>query len=284
MHSFKKCIVIPFLKKSNNEVAMWKINSAIASGDGLCNGNTAVSKADIESTIVHDVVIETNNDVKNKIYINDELFLAVTDELQTPLNIIYSAAQLMELHLENNFEEADKEKVNKSINSIKQNCFRLIKLIKNLTDLLKIEANQFDLNLSCLNIVEVVENIVQNVSDKINERQLNILFDTDIEEKMVLCDAEKIERVVLSMLANAVKYSNPGEIIYVNVISKENVVEIEATYECREIDKQYLSNALNWVQLDKLIKRCPEIDDIELLLSKSIIELHGGKQIGRAHV
>lgn len=264
MRNAKKGVIIPFSGNSNNEAVKTNMSSVIASDIGSFNGSAA-AKVNIDDAIVHD------EDIKNKnnkvIKISDELLLNLSDGLKTPINVIYGAAQLMEFIIENNFEEINCEKTAKSINTIKQNCLRLTKRINILMDLLKIETNQFDLNVSNVNIVDVVDNIVQNISCIIKERQLNIIFDTDDEEKIVSCDAEKIERVVLNLISNAVMFSKPGANICVRVTSKYNKVEITVSYEGVGMDKQYL---------DIKYEKC---NAVELNLPKSILELHGGNLI-----
>jgi len=52
--------------------------------------------------------------------------------------------------------------------------------------------------------VEVVEEIVMSVTTLSDSKGLNIIFDTDIEEIIIACDTEKIERIVLNLLSNAI--------------------------------------------------------------------------------
>lgn len=268
MRNAKKGIIIPFSGNSNNEAVKTNTNSVIDSDIGSFNGSAAakvnIDNA-IDNAIVHDEAIKNKNN--KEIKISDELLLNVSDSLKTPINVIHGAAQLMELNIENNFEEINYEKATKSINTIKQNCLRLTKHINNLMDLLKIETEQFSLNLSNVNIVDVVDNIVENISCIIKEKQLNIIFDTDDEEKIVSCDAEKIERVVLNLVSNAVMFSKPGANIFVRITSKYNKIEITVSYEGTGMDKQYL---------DSKNEQC---NGVELHLSKSILELHGGNLI-----
>ena len=63
--------------------------------------------------------------------------------------------------------EDNKEKISKSINITKQNCYRFTKLINNIVDISKLDSGFFKLNLSNENIVEIIEDIVQSVSEYI---------------------------------------------------------------------------------------------------------------------
>ena len=108
-------------------------------------------------------------------------FLAnISHELKTPLNVICATAQLFDMYCNSGSLDEKKNSIIKYIDSIKQNSYRLSKLINNIVDLSKIEAGFFKLNLSNNNIVEVVEEIVMSVTNFTESKGLNIIFDTDI--------------------------------------------------------------------------------------------------------
>ncbi len=238
LRSRKKGVVLPFLSELNKEGVKVDFNSDISSDQQLNNKNNVLE--DNNKNII-------DNEIKTDELVSDELY-----ELNVPINIIYSAVQLIEQNIKYNFEKLYDEKTNNSINSIKQNCLRLIKLLNNSFDLAKINEEQLSLNLSRVNIVEIVENITDNISKMLNEKQLDVIFDTNEEEKIVSCDVGKIEKVVLNIISNVVKYSNTGEKIYINISAKDNNVILTISYRGEKIKKT------------------------EINLSKYIIELHGG--------
>jgi signal transduction histidine kinase len=143
-----------------------------------------------------------------------------------------------------------------------------------LLDLSIISAEQYDLNCCNANIVAITENVVVNVIkavEVIRDKQLEILFETDSEEKMILCDSEKIEKVILNILSNAVSFSTMGSKIYVDVRTVESNVEISVDYEEANDDSVFCKNKEN-----EQFSECNNEDSIELNLSKSIANLHGG--------
>lgn len=68
-----------------------------------------------------------------------EFFANISHEFKTPVNLIYSALQLLELKLKNNIDRDEDSYIN-YIKMAKQNVFRLLKLINNLIDSTKLEA------------------------------------------------------------------------------------------------------------------------------------------------
>jgi signal transduction histidine kinase len=184
----------------------------------------------------------------------------------------------MEMYLSNNSFEDKKEKFYSYNLSIKQNCFRLIKLINNILDLSKIKSGFEKFSSGNENIVEVVEDIVESVSDYVTYKELNIIFDTDTEEKIIACDPEKIERIMLNLISNAIKFSNPGGDIFVNVSDKGEFVEILVKDNGIGIDKMHLDSIFKrFYQEDKSLSRNAEGSGIGLSLVKSFVEMHGGE-------
>ena len=121
------------------------------------------------------------------------------------------------MYFNNDSWDERKDSIIKYIDSTMQNCYRLSKLINNIVDSSKIETGFFKLNLSNNNIVKVVEEIVMSVTIFTDSKGLNIIFDTDIEEEIIACDPEKIERIVLNLISNAIKFSDKGDEIFVDV-------------------------------------------------------------------
>jgi len=207
----------------------------------------------------------------------EEFLTNISHELKTPLNVIYSTIQLFNMYCTNGSLDQNKESVFRYINSMMQNCFRLSKLINNIVDLSKIEAGFFKLTLANYNIVEVVEEIVNSVSAYTAVKGLSIIFDTDIEEKIIGCDSEKIERIVLNLISNAIKFSDAGNQIFVNVKDRNEFVEISVKDNGIGIEHNQLDKIFNrFKQVDKSLSRNAEGTGIGLSLVKALVELHKG--------
>lgn len=154
------------------------------------------------------------------------MFLAhISHELRTPLNILLSTNEVVDLYL-NNPEGLDINKLREKTVIYKQNCYRLLRLVNNLIDITKIDTGNLTLDMRRCNIVEVVEEITLSVVDYAKGKNLNLIFDTDVEEKYIVCDLDAMERVLLNLLSNAIKFSNPNGNIIVKVKDLEKHIEI----------------------------------------------------------
>jgi len=229
------------------------------------------------------IIIDVTTEVKSNIFMEETFklqgeFLAnVSHELKTPLNVISTTVQLFNLYYSKGCLYEKKDSVIKYIESMQQNCNRLSKLINNIVDLSKIDAGFFELNLSNNNIVEIVEEIVTSVTNFVERKDLNIIFDTDIEEKIIACDPEKIERILLNLISNAIKFSNKGGEIFIELKDKNEFIELSVKDSGIGIENKYFDLIFDrFKQVDRSLSRSNEGTGIGLSLVKSIVELHGG--------
>ncbi|MBU3110279.1 PAS domain-containing sensor histidine kinase [Clostridium lacusfryxellense] len=229
--------------------------------------------------IVIDVTSEvaSNMVMEKALKLQGEFLVNISHELKTPLNIIFATAQLFALYCNSGSLDDNKNSIIKYIDSIKQNSYRLSKLINNIVDLSKIEAGFYNLNISNNNIVVIVEDIVVSVTNFTNIKGLNIIFDTDIEEKIIACDPEAIDRIVLNLISNSIKFSNVGDEIFVDIKDKNEFVEIsvkDTGIGIKDNDLEMIFDRFK--QVDKSLSKNSEGTGIGLSLVKSIVELHGG--------
>ncbi|CUU47976.1 sensor histidine kinase [Clostridium beijerinckii] len=206
-----------------------------------------------------------------------EFFANLSHEFRTPLNVMLSTLQLLNLIGANKTNTDSKDKISKYYNIMKQNCYRLLRLVNNLIDITKIDAEYFKLSLKNENIISTIEDITLSVTDYAKNKGLDIIFDTNVEEKTMACDADKIERIMLNLLSNAIKFTSSGGSIFVNILDKDSsiMVSVKDTGVGIPKDKQ-LSIFKRFVQVDKSLSRKREGSGIGLSLVKSLVELHNG--------
>lgn len=205
-----------------------------------------------------------------------EFFSNISHELRTPLNILLSSLQVLNLYL--NKEPIDIKSSKKYISIMRQNCFRLLRLINNFLDITKIDSGFYHLNLCNHDIINIVEDITLSVADYLKDKNINIIFDTYIEEKVISCDEEKIERIILNLLSNSIKFTDPNGTINVNILNNNDYIEISVSDNGIGIPEDKLDTIFNrFIQVDKSLTRNTIGTGIGLSLVKSLVELHNGK-------
>ncbi|MFZ5353876.1 MAG: PAS domain-containing sensor histidine kinase [Bacillota bacterium] len=206
-----------------------------------------------------------------------EFFANISYEFRTPLNIILGAQQLFDYVLKDIVDGENKQKIEKYLKIMKQNCYRLLRLVNNLIDITRIDAGFFNIQLKNRDIVNIVEEITLSVAEYIENKGIHLLFDTDVEEKLMACDADKIERIMLNLLSNATKFTEPGDSIEVTIEDKGDRVAISVRDTGIGIpaDKQQIIFE-RFRQVDKSFIRNHEGSGIGLSIVKSLVELHKG--------
>ena len=206
-----------------------------------------------------------------------EFFANLSHEFRTPLNVMLSTLQLLNLIGIHKSDVENDDKVKKYYHIMKQNCYRLLRLVNNLIDITKMEAEYFKLYLKNENIIAIIEDITLSVADYAKNKGLEITFDTDIEEKILACEADKIERIILNLLSNAIKFTPAGGNILVSIEDKDSsiTVSVKDTGTGIPLDNQ-LSIFKRFIQVDKSLSRHREGSGVGLSLVKSLVELHKG--------
>lgn len=214
------------------------------------------------------------NSISNYDKIKTEYFINISHELKTPLNIILSTLQLFKLYKDKGILYCQNADIDKHINVMKQNCYRLVKLVNDTIDISKIDSGYLKPNFSMQNIVQVVENTALSAANYIESKGIKLYFDTNVEDLNMCIDSDKIERIVLNLLSNATKFSNSGAEIWVKVLAHENLVEL--TFEDTGI-------GIREEKLKSIFDRFVQVNSnsykgsgIGLSLVKSLVELHNG--------
>lgn len=202
-------------------------------------------------------------------------FLAtISHEFKTPLNIILGSIQILE---NPNIEGEEFHKLlNKYIKMQKQNSYRLLRLINNFIDITKIENNYIKVKSENNDIVRVVEDITMSVVEYTRLKDIKIIFDTDVEEKIIAFDADMMERIILNLLSNSIKFTKPGGTIEVNICTEEDI-KISIKDSGIGIPEDKLETIFDrYAQVENSMRKSFEGSGIGLSLVKSLVELHEG--------
>lgn len=210
-----------------------------------------------------------NEKFKNNYFVN------LSHELRTPINVIISTVQLINSLIKN--KNITYEKLDQYMSIIGKNCDNLLRIINDIIDSSKIETGKYKIHKKNNDIVYIVEEAALNMSKFIEEKGLYLIIDPDMEEKIVYCDETEIERCIINLLGNAVKFTEEGGEIRVYIKEIENNIEItveDTGIGISKEDQAFIFNRFSQAEGSGAIKSSSS--GIGLTLVKYIAELHDG--------
>lgn len=230
---------------------------------------------------------QLNNEMnKNKVLFNrllevekskNNYFINLSHELRTPLNVINSIEQLIRSFCRSD-KELTKSKLEKYMDIMKSNTNRLLNLINNIMDKSKIENGKYKINKSQCDIVYIVEEATLTLKESIESSGIELIFDTDVEEKIINCDKYDIERCIVNLVSNAQKFTPKGGRISVTIKDLNNSVEITVEDTGIGIEKKYHDTIFD--RYSQVVDKNNENKSgtgLGLAITKHIIDLHNGK-------
>jgi len=169
--------------------------------------------------------IESEKNLKEKSQDNRrKLILDISHDLKTPLSNIIGYSDLL---LTNKYISIDDRE--KFLSVISNNGTRANSLIGDLFELSKMGSPDFKLKLKSIDICEYLRELIASIIPQIEKAGFDSYFEIPIGKKVILIDEKQIDRALLNILNNALKYNPPGtqiKIVLKNFLSKV-VIEIE---------------------------------------------------------
>ncbi|MGL5615433.1 MAG: ATP-binding protein [Sarcina sp.] len=218
------------------------------------NVNVINMEKDENILIFHDITREKRiekikKDYEKKIIeekMKNDFLSNISHDIKAPINVIYSALQL-----ENMLIKEEKIEELKKYNHInKENILAISRLANNLIDSSKLSNNYLNPNMEVLNIVELIEDSCNCFVEYMKNKNLKFCFDTDEEEVYIKCDRELMERVVINIISNSIKYTFEGEIT-VKIYIKNRKVIIEFKDTGIGISEELMENVFNKYSMGK---------------------------------
>lgn len=206
-----------------------------------------------------------------------EFFSNISHEFKTPLNVILGTLQLLLLLLKEIPIDSIRNKFERKLLLMKQNCYRLLRLINNLIDITKIDSGYFELELNNYDVIPIIRDIALSIQDYIEFKDISLEFNSNVEHKIIACDPDRIERIILNLLSNAIKFSNKGGKIIIEVKDEGDQLLIEVSDTGIGIPLNKIPSIFDrFTQVDKSLTRNHEGSGIGLSIVKSLVELHHG--------
>lgn len=200
-------------------------------------------------------------------------FANITHELKTPLAMVLSP---MELLLQGDLG-ATTEPQKATLRSMLKSGMKLLKLINDLLDLSRLEQARVKIAASEQDLIGYLRNLTRQAEVLAQRKGIQLDFEPQVETAMVFIDQERLERVFINLLSNALKFTPSGGHVWVRAGKGADhvwakVVDNGPGFPSEEAERLFE----RFYQVDMEGTRQHGGAGIGLALARELTELHGG--------
>ncbi len=202
--------------------------------------------------------------------IKSNFYANISHEFRTPLTLILAP-------IEDLLASDLNTKSKNALRHIRDNSYRLLKLVNDLLDVQKLEEKKDFLEQQPVRLNSLLANITSTMQTLAQRKSINLDYQEPSEELVVLGDQSALEKVFINLINNAVKFTEPGGVVRVKVSSVEDQCLIEVSDTGSGISEQDLPYIFErFRQADGSDTRKHQGTGLGLALVKELTQLHDG--------
>jgi two-component system phosphate regulon sensor histidine kinase PhoR len=169
----------------------------------------------------------------------------------------------------------DKKAAGDFLTRIDSEVDRLTQLVSELTELSRVETGKAELKLELLNLNNLVEEVTAQLSPQAERQKLTVVKELAADLPSIRADKARVRQVMVNLLHNAIKFTEPGGRIAVTTQGEGDSVAVAITDTGRGIASEDLPHVFErFYKGDKA--RGGEGTGMGLAIAKHIVEAHGG--------
>ena len=149
----------------------------------------------------------------------------MSHDIRTPMNAIVGFSGLLEKSIH------DEKKSLDYIKKIRVSSDILLTIINQVLEMARIESGKITLNPESVNIREMVEAMNTVFESSLTKKSLEYQCSLNVVHDQILCDKTKMEEIILNVVSNSIKYTNPHGKITVSIDELDSEDEKNANYK-----------------------------------------------------
>ncbi|MCX9085817.1 MAG: ATP-binding protein [Candidatus Methanoperedens sp.] len=234
----------------------------------LINIEITFSKHKIQKmTIENEALIQSS---KTK----SEFLMTMSHELRTPLNAIIGFSDILK---RKDFGVLN-ENQEKYIDYINLSGRNLLQIINDILDISKVEAGKIDISIEKFSIADIINESSALFQDTAIQKQNKVITQIEPGIDFIEADRNRIRQVIYNLVSNALKFSKPGENVIIKARKNGDTVEVSVCDSGIGIKEEDIGKLFKeFEQIDKGVSRQYGGTGLGLVISKKLIELHGGR-------
>ena len=202
----------------------------------------------------------------------------MSHDIRTPMNAIIGFTALAAGHID------EPEKIKDYLKKITTSSKHLLSLINDVLDMSRIESGRVKIDEKEVHLPYVFHDLRAILQPDIFSRGIDLLFDTlGVINEDVICDRLRLNQILLNLLSNALKYTNPGGTVSIRLIQKPKAPKGYARYEICVKDngirmsEEFQKHIFEAFAREKTSKISGiQGAGLEMAITKNIIDMMGG--------
>lgn len=262
------------IKKNGKKAWIAWTNRAIVDKDNnvleiLCVGNDIT-----ERRLAEEELKKVNVRLQELDKLKSDFVSTVSHELRTPLTIIKEGISIVLDELYGKINGDQKKLLSTSMG----NLDRLARIINDLLDISKIEAQKIELRIKKIPICDIGHKIMEEIMPKAKQNGIELLADcTPGKDVLVLADPDRIEQIFINLISNSLKFTPKGGKITLKFEDADGFVHISISDTGLGIAKENLSKLFGkFQQFGRAEGSGLKGTGLGLAITKNLVELHGG--------
>ncbi len=242
------------------------------------SASAAPIRASDGATVGAVVTLSDITELRNLQRRQEDLLHIVSHDLRTPLAVIHGHLQLLQ-------EELIRRNLNGELQTNAQTISRGIQrmnvMIQDLVDLARLEGGQMRLELQQVALEPFLRDLLHRLEGVLEVERISVDCLRDLPP--IRADYARLERILVNLLSNALKYSAPGTPVDVHARREGDKVVIAVTDHGRGIPPEDLPHLFERFYRGDSVRRAEGIG-LGLYITRMLVEAHGGRIRGESQV
>ena len=220
--------------------------------------------------MLSDRLYQNQQEANNLEQMRQDFFANVSHELRTPIAVVRAYTESMVDGV-----VTDPDKVAQYNNRILAECKSMQRLVDDLLTLSKMQNPDFKIDAEPVNLVHIFDEVVRSALAISAERGIQILMHRESNVYMIMGDYDRLRQMFIVILDNAIKFSDPGKTIHLNLTSVKRKIICSIRDEGIGISEEELPNIFDKFYKSKL-RQNAKGTGLGLPIAKQIALKHGG--------
>lgn len=221
-----------------------------------------------------DTVVESMNEIKKSDKLRRELVANVSHDLRNPLSSIQGYLETIQLK----GDDLPKEELKNYLDTVLNNTKKLNRMINDLFDLSKLDAENVTPSLEYISMAELVQDLAQQFEPIAHQKNISIeTIYPDNPHAKIYADIGLLDRALSNLIDNAIRHTPEGGTVTIRTIQDGKDIRLEISDSGKGIPETEIPHIFDrFYQVDKSRSNSSGAG-LGLSIAQKILELHGAK-------